>query len=280
MRFAKNEKKPAEVVHMHPPQSHKPHELKPGSILRLLSYNIQAGIDTGQYRDYVTKGWKHVLPSRKRVHNMDAIAEVLRGFDLVGLQEVDSGSLRTGFLDMTEYLARRAGYAHWYRQVNRNIGVIAQNSNGFLSQYEPTRVTNYRLPPGNGRGAMLIEFGEGTRALRICTLHLALSRRIRRRQLDFVAELVGNSEHLVVMGDLNAGCDSHEVRGFIENNGLREPPCRQPTFPSWRPVKRIDHILVSRAIEIRNARVLDYPLSDHLPIGLELVVPEIGRAAA
>lgn len=265
---------------MHPLQPQHAHPLAAGSVLRLLSYNIQAGIDTGQYRDYVTKGWKHVLPSRQRVHNMDAIAQMIRGYDLVGLQEVDSGSLRTGFLDMTEYLARRAGYAHWYRQVNRNIGVIAQNSNGFLSQIEPTEVTNYRLPPGNGRGAMLLEFGSGVRALRVCSLHLALSRRMRQRQLDFIAELVGNSEHLVVMGDLNAGCDSHEVRSFIDNNGLCEPACKQPTFPSWRPVRRIDHILVSQALEVRNARVLDYPLSDHLPICLEVVVPErIGLAA-
>jgi len=265
---------------MPPAQAHIPQELKPGSVLRLLSYNIQAGIETGQYRDYVTKGWRHVLPSRRRLRNLDAIAEMLRGFDLVGLQEVDSGSLRTGFLDMTEYLARRAAYAHWYRQINRNIGMLAQNSNGFLSRYRPTRVTNYRLPPGNGRGAMLIEFGEGNAALRICSLHLALSRRMRRRQLDFVSELVGSSEHLVVMGDLNAGCEAHEVRGFIEGNSLREPACRQPTFPSWRPVRRIDHILVSQAIEVRNAHVLDYLLSDHLPISLELVVPEIGRVAA
>ena len=265
---------------MHPPAGRSEHPLAPGSILKLLSYNIQAGIDTAQYRHYVTKGWKHVLPSRQRVQNMDAIAEVLRGYHLVGLQEVDAGSLRTGFLDMTEYLARRAGYAYWYRQINRNVGLLAQNSNGFLSQIEPSRVTNYRLPPGNGRGAMLIEFGSGSRALRVCSLHLALSRRMRQRQLDFVAELVGQSEHLVVMGDLNAGCESHELRSFIDNNGLREPACRKPTFPSWRPVRRIDHILVSDALDVRNAQVLDYALSDHLPIGLELVVPDsIGLAA-
>lgn len=251
-----------------------------GSVLRLLSYNIQAGIDTGQYRDYLTKGWKHVLPNRKRVHNLDRIAQMLSGYDLVGLQEVDSGSLRTGFVDITEYLARRAHYPHWYRQVNRNIGVLAQNSNGFLSRIRPTHVTNYRLPPGNGRGAMLLEFGEGVSALRVCSVHLALSRRLRRMQLDFISELVGNSEHLVVMGDLNAGSESHELRHFIEHNGLREPGCSKPTFPSWRPVRRIDHILVSEALSIRNSRVLDYPLSDHLPISVELVVPSsLGVAA-
>lgn len=258
----------------------QPRSLVPGSVLRLLSYNIQAGIDTAQYRDYLTKGWKHVLPSRQRIQNLDQIAHMLRGFDMVGLQEVDSGSLRTGFLDMTEYLARRSGYAHWYRQINRNMGMIAQNSNGFLSQVEPGAVTNYRLPPGNGRGAMLVEFGHGQNALRICSLHLGLTRRVRRLQLDFIGELIGNSRHLVVMGDLNAGCESAELRHFIDNNGLRETACTQPTFPSWRPVRRIDHILVSHALKVRDARVLDYPLSDHLPISVELVVPEsIGLAA-
>ena len=45
--------------------------------LRLLSYNIQAGIDTRHYREYVTKGWKHLLPSRERVRNLNLIAEML-----------------------------------------------------------------------------------------------------------------------------------------------------------------------------------------------------------
>lgn len=251
-----------------------------GRGLRLLSYNIQAGIDTGQYRDYLTKGWRHVLPSRQRVHNLDQIAHMLRGYDLVGLQEVDSGSLRSGFLDMTEYLAHRAGYSYWYGQVNRDIGMLAQNSNGFLSRFAPTQVEKYRLPPGNGRGAMVLQFGEGETALHVCTLHLALSRRMRRRQFDFVADLLGDAEHVVVMGDMNTSCDTQEFRHFVDQNGFKEPACGKPTFPSWRPVKRIDHILVSDSLEVRNARVLDYPLSDHLPVCVELVVPDRVHLAA
>mgnify|MGYP000337877079 CR=1 FL=1 len=251
-----------------------------GQGLRLLSYNIQAGIDTRHYREYVTKGWKHLLPSRARLRNLNLIAEMLHGYDLVGLQEVDSGSLRSGFLDMTEYLAHRSGYPHWYRQVNRNMGLLAQHSNGVLSRLRPHRVSNHRLPPGNGRGAMLLEFGEGDDALVVCSMHLALSRRIRIRQLDYVSELVGSRRHLVVMGDLNAGCDSSEVRHFIDRSGLTEPLCDEATFPSWRPVRRIDHILVSHALEVRRTQVVDYALSDHLPICVELVLPEHVKLAA
>ena len=248
--------------------------------LRLLSYNIQAGIDTAQYRHYLTKGWRHVLPSRQRLHNLDQIARMLRGYDLVGLQEVDAGSLRSGFLDMTEYLAHRAGYPYWYGQVNRDIGMIAQNSNGFLSRIAPTEVNKYRLPPGNGRGAMVLRFGEGESALHVCTLHLALSRRMRRRQFDFVTDLLGAAANVVVMGDMNTGCNAQEFRHFVERNGFKEPACSKPTFPSWRPVRRIDHILVSESLEVRNARVLDYPLSDHLPVCIELVIPERVHLAA
>ena len=249
-------------------------------ILKILSYNIQAGIDTQRYREYVTKGWKHILPSRERMRNLELISKMLHDYDLIGLQEVDSGSLRSNFVDMTEYLARRAGYPYWYKQVNRDIGLLAQHSNGFLSRIKPNNVSNHRLPPENGRGAMVLEFGQGREALVVVSLHLALSRRQRSRQLDYVRELVGDRQHLIVMGDLNAGCDSAEVRNFIDRTGMREPVCDQGTFPSWRPVRRIDHILVSESIPVLRSRVVDYALSDHLPISVELELPEeVGLAA-
>jgi endonuclease/exonuclease/phosphatase family metal-dependent hydrolase len=175
---------------------------------------------------------------------------------------------------MTEFLARQSGHPYWYRQVNRDIGMLAQNSNGLISRIQPTQVSNHQLPPGNGRGAMLMEFGVGRNALRICSMHLALSRRQRQRQLDFISELTQDSAHLIVMGDLNAGCDSREVRGFIESNALSSPACSQPTFPSWAPIRRIDHILVSNNLQVENAEVVDYPLSDHLPISIDVIVPD------
>jgi len=248
--------------------------------LRLLSYNVQVGVDTRHYGEYVTKGWRHLLPHRERLQNLNRIAAMLAEYDMVGLQEVDAGSLRSGFVDMTEYLAHRAGFPHWYRQVNRNIGMLAQHSNGFLSRVQPHRISHYRLPAGPGRGASLFEFGDGAKALRICSLHLALGRRARARQLEYVADLVRDFESLVVMGDLNAGSEAVEVRAFVDRAGLREPASDQATFPSWRPIRKIDHILVSDGLTVRDARVLDYPLSDHLPISVDLELSDLVRQAA
>lgn len=54
--------------------------------LRVLSYNVQVGIGTSNYRDYLTGSWKHVLPHPQRWDNLNRIAERVRDFDLVALQ--------------------------------------------------------------------------------------------------------------------------------------------------------------------------------------------------
>ena len=246
----------------------------------LLSYNIQMGVDTARYREYLTQGWKHVLPHRARIQNLNRIAAMLSNYDMVSLQEVDAGSLRSGFVDITEYLAHRADFPYWYRQVNRNIGVIARHSNGFLTRYEPTEVSHYKLPAAPGRGAMVFRFGETREAFTLCSMHLALGRRAREKQLDFLSEVLKGRPHLVVMGDLNAGCEAPEIRRFVMRNDLMEPVCDKPTFPSWRPVRKIDHILVSHSLDVIQSKVLDYSFSDHLPVSMELELPESARAAA
>jgi len=242
------------------------------SRLRVLSYNIQSGVDTKHYRQYVTQSWKHLLPHKERLLNLNRIAAMIGEYDLVGLQEVDSGSLRSGFVDQTEYLAHRAGFPFWYQQVNRSLGKIAQHSNGLLSKHRPTRVSEHKLPGLPGRGAICAHFGADD-GLLVCIVHLALGRRARLRQVEFISERVQGFPHVIVMGDLNCGCESEEVEILMEKAGLQTPACEEGTFPSWRPMKKIDHILVSEALTVENPQVVDYPLSDHLPIGIDVLVP-------
>jgi len=45
-----------------------------GQRIQLLSYNIQAGIQTTRYRHYITRSWKHVLPHAQRFSNLDRVA--------------------------------------------------------------------------------------------------------------------------------------------------------------------------------------------------------------
>ena len=243
--------------------------------LHLLSYNIQAGIESRRYGDYVTHSWKHLLPHPERQENLARIALLLRGFDIVGLQEVDAGSLRSGFLDQIEYLAHRAQFPFWYKQVNRNLGRLAQHSNGLLSRLRPARVVEHRLPGGlPGRGAVAAEFPTNDgQSLVVCIVHLALGWRARRRQLGYLIELVEREPYLVLMGDFNCGCSSRSLRSMVAGHDLRGLDCDLKTFPSWRPRRNLDHILLSRPLEVLDARVVDYPLSDHLPLSMLIGLP-------
>lgn len=242
--------------------------------LRLLSFNIQTGVETRDFHEYVTKSWKHLLPLRERISNLNRIASLVQSYDLVGLQEVDSGSLRTGFLDQTEYLAHRARFPYWYRQVNRSLGKIAQHSNGVLSRIRPHSVDEHKLPGLRGRGAMLVELQTNREPLLICIMHLALGKRARRLQLGYISELVGEYSQLVVMGDFNCGIDSRELRELVETTHLQLPTEELMTFPSWRPNRKFDHILISPPLHLEKTRVLEHTHSDHLPICVEIGLPE------
>jgi endonuclease/exonuclease/phosphatase family metal-dependent hydrolase len=46
------------------------------------------------------------------------------------------------------------------------------------------------------------------------------------------------------------------------------------TFPSWKPQRAIDHILVTGDLGCRAMRALPAAASDHLALSLELDVPE------
>ena len=243
--------------------------------IKLLSYNIQAGIHTRQYREYLTKSWKHLLPHHERQVNLGRIASLLGDFDLVGLQEIDGGSLRTRYIDQIEYLAEEAQFPFWYRQVNRNLGKLAQHGNGVLSRLRPARVVEHKLPGLPGRGAVIVEMDLSDGALLgICILHLALGWRARSRQLRYIAQLTERYPYLVVMGDFNCGCRSRSLRQLVRESDLRGLDCELKTFPSWQPKRSLDHILVSHTLRILDVEVLDYPLSDHLPLSMTIGLPE------
>lgn len=245
------------------------------SRLRLLSYNIQVGIASTQPHHYLTRGWKHVLPHASSFDNLDRIARLVSNYDVVAIQEADSGSMRSYFVNQVEYLAHRGHFPFWCHQTNRDLGKFAQHSNGLLSKIRPNVVAQYKLPgliPG--RGAMMVLLGQSEAPLAILLVHLALGRRARMRQFDFISDLIRDYEHAVVMGDFNCVPESREMDILLKKANLSEPAQSLHTFPSWRPYRNIDHILVTPSLKISNLQVIQHALSDHLPIAVEIEVPD------
>ena len=242
--------------------------------IKLLSYNIQVGINTQLYRHYITRGWQHVLPNAGRVSNLNRIASLLSEFDLVALQEIDGGSIRTGFINQAEYLAMRGRFPYWYQQLNRNLGKIAQQSNGLLSRFKPLEMEDHKLPgliPG--RGAIVARFGHQSSPLVVVVMHLALSQRTRNIQLSYIRELIQDYQYIILMGDMNTHAEQLLNDSPLKDTPLHAVSCGENTFPSWRPKRSLDHILISPLLKVSHVEVLNVPISDHLPVAVKIELP-------
>jgi endonuclease/exonuclease/phosphatase family metal-dependent hydrolase len=243
-------------------------------VLKLLSFNIQAGSDVSSYREYVTRGWQHVLPHAGKGRNLRQVAELVSGYDLVALQEADAGSLRSGFRNQVHFLAEAAGFPFWSHQPNRRVARIAEPSNGLLSRMEPTEVLDHRLPGAiPGRGVLEVRFGTKRSGLHVLIAHLALSARARRLQIDYLAEIIGEHPHVVLMGDFNCTAESAELRALFDRGHMQPPGCVAHTFPSWSPNRAIDHILVSQPLVPLALEVPPLRVSDHLPVAMTVELP-------
>lgn len=242
--------------------------------LRLLSANIQAGSSTRGYGDYVARSWSHVLPMGKR-GSLDLIARLAGEHDIVGLNESDPGSLRSGFVCQTHYLAQRGGFDYWTHQPNRRVGGVASSANGLLSKLEPREVIHHALPGRvKGRGVLLARFGNADDALLVAIAHLSLGAGSRLSQLSFIAELLHDHPNAVLMGDFNCGAEAPEMGVLFRQTRLQPPACTVPTFPSWRPLRAIDHILIGDGLRCSDPRALAAAQSDHLALSMQLEVPE------
>ena len=242
--------------------------------LKLLSANIQAGSSTRRYSDYVTRSWSHALPTGNKRLSLDSIAKMAGEHDIVGLQEADPGSLRSGFTNQTHYLAEQARFDYWSHQPNRNVGRVASSANGLLSRLEPVEVSDHALPGRiGGRGVLLARFGDGDDGLVVAVAHLSLGAASRRAQLTFLAELLAGHPHAVLMGDFNCVPDRPEMDLLYSRTHLRPPAFCVPTFPSWRPQRAIDHILVSERLGFADARAIPAAFSDHLALAMSIDVP-------
>jgi len=248
--------------------------------LRLLSYNIQVGIQTRHYGDYIMASWQHILPNYKRLENLHNISQLLKPYDLVALQEVDGGSLRSSYINQVEYLANYSGFPYWYHQCNRNLGRIAQHSNGLLAKLPVTQIINHKLPGFiPGRGAIEAVIGSSSsdkdKQLKVIVAHLALSNRARKQQVKYLADMIRGFPYVIIMGDLNCTGEALLQQFSTHDVTLKtSSEATAATFPSWQPTRQYDHILVSSKIEIVSQTVLPNPISDHLPVALEISLPE------
>lgn len=247
--------------------------------MRVMTLNLAHGRKTGVHQA--------LLRRRTVAGNLDEVAALLRreAPDVVALQEADAPSLWSGRFDHVRHLAILAGYPHrlsgehfciWRRGRRICYGC------SLLSRLPLDEAVSHRFRrtlsiPKGFVSAALRHPGQRAPAARVVSVHLDFARRrVRRKQVEVLVEALGaGTGPLVVMGDFNCGwlgledtlrrlCDELHLRPF-------EPGSRElSTFPSRRPRRRLDWILVSRHFEFAGCAALPEQVSDHLAVVADL----------
>ncbi len=233
------------------------------STLRVLSYNIHHGEGTDGRID---------LPRLARVINAAHP-------DLVALQEVDLKVRRSGLVDQTDQLARLTGlHGAFGKQIDYDGGEYGQ---AVLSRQPIESLTLHVLPGTPDRERRLAVEARLSVAgtdLSFVTTHLHhISDALRAQQSDRLNELFAPaSRPIILAGDLNAPPESKPLDILASSWTLATVNRSLMTYPSDRPVKKIDFILFRPASRFRviEETVLDEPVaSDHRPVLVVLEFP-------
>jgi endonuclease/exonuclease/phosphatase family metal-dependent hydrolase len=237
--------------------------------LRVLSSNIQAGATTRAYSEYVTRSWSQVLPNDK-AENLTQLAQIYTHFDLLGLQECDVGSMRSGYANQVHFLAEQAEFAHSSHHATRRLSRFANSGNALLSKLAPTRIEHFVLPSRiPGRGVIVAQFNKGEHVWHVAITHLSLMAKTRVAQIAFLSEMLADKKHLLLMGDFNCQANAPEMQRLFLNTHLQMPNEMPNTFPSWKPKRAIDHIFAA-GFQTSNYRTVPAAGSDHLAIALDV----------
>ncbi|HTI66965.1 MAG TPA: endonuclease/exonuclease/phosphatase family protein [Caulobacteraceae bacterium] len=218
--------------------------------------------------------------------------------DIVALQELDVGRIRTGGVDQAHAIASRLGMSFHFGCA---MTVAEEQYGDAILTALPMRLVKAgplpTLPRVRGlepRGAIwaAIEVEPGVE-VQIVNTHLGLVPLEQRAQ---AATLVGPAwlgdkacaAPKILIGDFNAtsryACYKVLTKGMadaqrqLQRNGVRPRTTR--TFPSRFPMLRIDHLFVSPGVEVLDVHAPNGPLtraaSDHLPLVADFRVSRPG----
>ena len=251
--------------------------------VRLLIYNIRYATGIGPAFHLPVPGAGY-LRSSQRV--LDRLTKFIKEQDpdVVGLIEVDTGSIRTGMINQAEFIARSLGHYSTYEckygvaSVNQLVPIVRKQGNAFLSAPRIRGERFHYFDTGIKRLIIELELDD----VAIFLVHLSLKFRHRQYQLRYLYDLVRQARKpVIVAGDFNTYWGDHEIYLFNQAAGLTSANTRGlPSYPSHSPRKELDFILCSAEIQVDRFEIPDIRLSDHLPLICDFTVKAVAQQAA
>jgi len=237
--------------------------------MRLLLYNIRYCVGAGASMHMPLPGAGYILGNKDVLPDIvDFIKSV--DPDIVGLIEVDSGSIRSRRVNQAETIATELGMNSSYetkygaKSLNQLVPIIRKQGNAFLAAPRVHGETFHYFDTGIKR--LIIELEMETFA--VFLVHLSLKYRHRHLQLRKLYDLIEETtKPVMVAGDFNTFWGENEIYLFMRAAGLRSANTSSlPSYPSRAPRKELDFVLYQEGIRVTNFEIPEVRHSDHLPL--------------
>ncbi|RZV36988.1 MAG: endonuclease [Chromatiales bacterium] len=237
--------------------------------MRLLLYNIRYAVGGGASMRMPIPGAGYVLG------NQAVLPEITRFIksvdpDVVGLIEVDTGSIRSRNVNQAEKIAADLGMNTSYetkygdRSLNQLLPIVRKQGNAFMAAPRVHGEKFHYFDTGIKRLIIELEMDD----FAIFLVHLSLKYRHRHLQLRRLYDLIQETtKPVVVAGDFNTFWGENEIYLFMKAAGLTSANVDSvPTYPSRAPRKELDFVLYQDGIKVTDFRVPNVRHSDHLPL--------------
>jgi endonuclease/exonuclease/phosphatase family metal-dependent hydrolase len=237
--------------------------------MRLLLYNIRYAVGGGASMHMPLPGAGYVLG------NQSVLPEITRFIkdvdpDIVGLIEVDTGSIRSRMVNQAEKIAAdlrmNTSYETKYgsKSINQVLPIVRKQGNAFMAAQRVHGEKFHYFDTGIKRLIIELEMED----FAVFLVHLSLKYRHRHLQLRHLHDLIeATAKPVIVAGDFNTFWGENEIYLFLRAAGLRSANADGlPTYPSRSPRKELDFVLYQEGIEVTSFEIPDVRLSDHLPL--------------
>jgi endonuclease/exonuclease/phosphatase family metal-dependent hydrolase len=229
--------------------------------LKIMSYNIH-----------------HANPPSKAKEGLidvDAVAEAIKkqNPDLVGIQETDKGTKRSGNIDEAALLGQKTGmYYHFFKAIDHDGGEYGLS---ILSRYPIESFNKVDLPQVAKGEPRILSYitvkipGKGI--LTFANTHLDATRPDSNRVAQvkrIMEELNGKKGPIIITGDFNSEANKETIHILDQNFKRTCVDGCAFTIPETRPNKTIDYIAIKNADwAITSHQVIaETYASDHRPV--------------
>lgn len=241
--------------------------------LRMMSYNV------------------HGCSGMDGCISTERIARVIARYnpDIIALQELDVGRLRSGRIDQAEMIARKLEMKYHFHPVFR--WKDEQYGNAILSRYPMALIESGALPKLSNkkrnyepRGVIWVTVEFGGEKIQVFNTHLSLWPRERTLQVEALLseqwlQHPDCQGPVVLCGDFNSLPRSEVYRKLCHrlHDSQTALPGHRPrrTWSGQYPVSRIDYVFINDNFQVYSIAVprtdLEKIASDHLPLITELI---------